>query len=64
MDYLDKIRAIKESRPANSLEQLSEIADEMEEILGEAEMWRIVRIGFSVDELAENLEFIAREADI
>ena len=46
MDYLDKIRAIKEERPANSLEQLSEIADEMEEILCKDEMWRIVRIGF------------------
>ena len=62
--YLSKIREIKEKKPSDMKMQLEEIANEMEDILSSAEMWNTVRVGFSVDELAENLEYIARENDI
>ena len=62
--YLSKIREIKEKKPSDMKIQLEEIANEMEDILSSAEMWNTVRVGFSVDELAENLEYIARENDI
>ena len=62
--YLSRIREIKEKKPSDMKIQLEEIANEMEDILSPAEMWNTVRVGFSVDELAENLEYIARENDI
>ena len=62
--YLSRIREIKEKKPSDMKMQLEEIANEMEDILSSAEMWNTVRVGFSVDELAENLEYIARENDI
>jgi len=61
---LERIKQLKEEKPADYLEQLNEICDEIREILGPAEMWNILRPGFSIDELAENLEYIARETDI
>lgn len=63
-DFLDRIRAIKEDCPSNARDELNKIADEMEELLGAANMWNTLRPGFSTDELAENLEFIAKENDI
>jgi len=36
----------------------------MEELLGHAQMWNYVRIGMSNEKFIENLEFIAKEADI
>ena len=62
--YLSRIREIKEKKPSDMKMQLEEIANEMEDILSPAEMWNTVRVGFSVDELVENLEYIARENDI
>ena len=62
--YLSRIREIKEKKPSDMKMQLEEIANEMEDILSPTEMWNTVRVGFSVDELAENLEYIARENDI
>ena len=63
MSYLEKIRDIKENDNFN-VEVINNIADEMEDQLGSAEMWNILRPGFTLDELLENLEYIAREADI
>lgn len=63
MSYLEKIRDIKENDNFN-VEVINNIADEMEEQLGSAEMWNTLRPGFTTDELLENLEYIAREADI
>lgn len=62
--YLSRIREIKEKKPSDMKMQLEEIANEMEDVLSPAEMWNTVRVGFDVDELAENLEYIARENDI
>ena len=62
MDYLEKIRQLKNEGYTRS--DVDEIADEMEELLGHAQMWDYVRIGMSNEELIENLEFIAKEADI
>lgn len=61
--YLEKIREIKENNNYD-IELINTIADKMEEQLGSAEMWNILRPGFTIDELLENLEYIAREADI
>ena len=63
MELLEKIREMKEQGNFNRTDW-ELIADEMEDILSPAEMWNIVRLGFSTDELIENLEFIARETDI
>lgn len=63
MELLEKIRDMKEQGVFDRTDW-ELIADEMEDILSPAEMWNIVRLGFSTDELIENLEFIAREADI
>ena len=46
------------------MEELNELADKMENEIGAAEMWNILRPGFEVDELIENLEFIAKESDL
>ena len=61
---LERIKQLKEEKPIDYLEQLNKICDEMQEILGPAEMWNTLRPGFCIDELAENLEYIARETDI
>ena len=63
MELLEKIREMKEQGNFNRTDW-ELITDEIEDILSPAEMWNIVRLGFSTDELIENLEFIAREADI
>lgn len=63
MELLERIREMKEQGNFNRTDW-ELITDEMEDILSPAEMWNIVRLGFSTDELIENLEFIAREADI
>lgn len=63
MELLEKIRDMKKQGVFNRTDW-ELIADEMEDILSPATMWDIVRLGFSTDELIENLEFIAREADI
>lgn len=63
MDILERIRELKEGRSYDRA-KFEEIADEIEEAIGPAEMWSIVRVGFTTDELIENLEFIAREADL
>lgn len=64
INCLEAIRELKENRPTDYSDQLQEICDIMEEILGPAEMWNTLRPGFGVDELAENLEYIAKECDI
>ena len=61
MSYLEKIINIKN---IGNYEVINNIADEMEDQLGPAEMWNILRPGFTLDELLENLEYIAHEADI
>jgi len=61
--YLEKIRQLRETRNYDRA-AADEIADEMENELSPAEMWNYLRSGFSTDELLENLEFIAKEADI
>ena len=63
MSYLDQLRDMKEQHKYDR-DDLNEIADAMTEILTAAEMWNILRVGFSTDELLENLEYIAKEADI
>lgn len=45
-------------------EYLNRIADELEEMVGEAELWRLTRVGFSIDELADNLDFLTKELDL
>lgn len=61
--FLEKIRDLKEKKVFER-DLYESIADDMEDILGPAEMWRLVKYGFSTDELIENLEYIAKEADI
>lgn len=63
MSYLDQLRDMKEQHKYDR-DDLNEIADAMTEELTAAEMWNILRVGFSTDELLENLEYIAKEADI
>lgn len=63
MSYLDQLRDMKEQHKYDR-DDLNEIADAMTETLTAAEMWNILRVGFSNDELLENLEYIAKEADI
>ena len=63
MSYLDEIRELKENNDYD-IEKINTIADKMEEELSSSEMWNILRPGFSINELLENLEYIAREADI
>lgn len=63
VSYLEIIRALKESNNY-SVEIFNEIANELEELLGPAEMWNVLRPGFSTDELIENLEYITRETDM
>lgn len=63
MSILNEIRDLKESRDYDR-SKIDEIADKMEELIGPAEMWNIIRPGFEQDELLENLEYIARESDI
>lgn len=58
----DKIQQLREDGYTRA--ELDEIADEMEEIVGQAEMWNILRLGFHSDEYLENLEYIARECDL
>lgn len=62
--FLDRIRDLIESRPDGYVDQLYDICSEMEEFLGPTEMWNTLKPGFSTDELASNLEYIARECDI
>lgn len=64
MSILEQIRELREHRDSNLRENLENITDTIEELLGPAEMWNISRTGFSTDELLENLEYIAKEADI
>ena len=63
MSYLDQLRDMKEQHKYDR-DDLNEIADAMTEELTAAEMCNILRVGFSTDELLENLEYIAKEADI
>ena len=63
MSYLDEIRELKENNDYD-IEKINTIADKMEEELSSSEMWNILRPAFSINELLENLEYIAREADI
>ena len=63
MSILERIRELKEDRSYDR-STFEEIANEIEDEIGPAEMWSIVRVGFTTDELIENLEFIAREADL
>ena len=60
---LEKLRDLEENRGFDRSD-IEEIADEMEESIGQAEMWNTLRPGFSTDELLENLIFIARELDL
>lgn len=60
---LERIRKIREDNSYNRA-ILNEIADDMEEIIGEEGMWKTLRPGFSTDELLENLEYIAKEEDL
>lgn len=60
---LEQILELKENHNYDRM-TLNDIADEMEEIIGEACMWRTLRPGLSVDELIENLEFVIKEEDL
>ena len=64
MSLYEDIKQIKKLKENNMREQLDAIADRMEDEIGCAEMWKTLRPGFSTDELAENLEYIAKESDI
>ena len=63
MIILNKLRNLKESKNY-SREQLEQIADNLENELGTANMWNTLRPGFSTNELMENLIYIAKENDI
>ena len=63
MSLLEEIKAFKES-DSYDMSILNDIANRMEEKIGPAEMWNTLRPGFEFDEFLENLEYIAREADI
>lgn len=63
MSILEQIRQLRENHSYDR-ERIEAIADQMEELIGEAEMWRTLRPGFSTDELIENLEYIAKEEDL
>ena len=63
MDYLERLRELQMSNDYD-LESISDLADEMEDVLGSAEMWNILRPAMTFDELLENLIYIARDADI
>lgn len=63
MIILNKLRNLKESKNY-SREQLEQIADNLENELGAANMWNTLRPGFSTNELMENLSYIAKENDI
>ena len=63
MSLLNEIREFRKSE-SYDMSVLNDIADRMEEAIGPAEMWNILRPGFDSDEFLENLEYIAREADI
>ena len=60
---LEQILELKENHNYDRM-TLNDIADEMEDIIGEASMWRTLRPGLSVDELIENLEFVIKEEDL
>lgn len=60
MSYLDEIRTIKENNDYD-IEKINAIADKMEEDISPSEMWNILRPAFSINELLENLEYIAKE---
>lgn len=47
-----------------TINDVHDIADRIEEIIGADECWKTLRPAFSIDELLENLEFIARENDL
>lgn len=60
--YLEIIRELRSSN--YTMDDLDDIADGMEEIIGSAEMWDTLRHGFELSEFLENLEYIARECDL
>lgn len=67
MDLLSKIKELKEknfSEYQYIYEEANKIADKMEEEIGKANMWSTLRPGFTLTELLENLEYIARENDL
>ena len=63
MNILEKIRDLKESRNYDR-STVDDIANEIEDLIGPTVMWKILRPGFSTDELIENLEYIAKECDL
>lgn len=63
MSILETIRSMKQNRNY-TIDEVDEIADKMEEEIGAAEMWNTLRPGMELDELIENLEYIARENDL
>lgn len=63
MSILDQIKELKENQE-NVSEKINDIADQMEELIGPAEMWNTLRPGFNLHEFIENLEYIARENDL
>lgn len=63
MSKLETILAMKENNNY-TYDEIQDIADQMEAELGAAEMWNTLRPAFEMSELLENLEYIAREADI
>lgn len=63
MSILDELRDLKESRDY-SIDKLNILADKLENELSPAQMWNILRPGFSTDELMENLIYIAKETDM
>ena len=60
--YLEIIRELRSSN--YTMDDLDDIADGMEDIIGSAEMWDTLRHGFEPSEFLENLEYIARECDL
>ena len=63
MSILDELRDLKESKDY-SIDKLNILADKLENELGPAQMWKTLRPGFSIDELMENLIYIAKETDM
>ena len=66
MSILRQISELKgnQENVSKKINDINDIADQMEELIGPAKMWNTLRPGFSLREFIENLEYIARENDL
>lgn len=62
-NILDTLKNMKNEHNYNK-EELLKIASQIESTIGAVECWKSLLIGFSEDELMENLTYIAHEFDL